>query len=100
MPIHPAGVKNGEIRVNKALLQRGQQYTIVLYWFKMKEDFISSYKLLQLRFYLNRLSLRAPSSAALIEVYSPIINADEKAATAKVKAFAEELIPSLSQHLP
>lgn len=100
LPIHPGGGKNKEIRVNKVLLQRGQQQNIVIYWFKMKDDFMSSHKLLQLRFFLNHFSFRASSNAARIDVYSPVINGDEKGATEKAKVFAEELMPILSQSLP
>jgi EpsI family protein len=87
------------IRVNRYIVQRGEDKSVVLYWYQTPKRVIASE--FEAKFYLVVDSVRYHrSDTALIRVTSPVVGGDEAAAVKSATEFVQSFFIPLRQYLP
>ncbi|MFB3777567.1 MAG: exosortase C-terminal domain/associated protein EpsI [Bryobacteraceae bacterium] len=87
------------IRVNRYVVSRGDEKSIVLYWYQTPTRIIASEY--EAKFYLVVDSIRYHrSDTALVRVVSPVVRGDEQAADRAAVDFVQSFFLPLRQHLP
>jgi len=98
LPISIPGVPE-PIRVNRYVVSRGEEKSVVLYWYQTPSRVIASEY--EAKFFLVVDSIRTHrSDTALIRVVSPVMRGDEQAASEAAVNFVQSFFIPLRQHLP
>jgi EpsI family protein len=97
----PIAVRGQEapLRVNRYIVQRGEEKSVVLYWYQTPKRVIASEY--DAKFYLVLDSIRYHrSDTALVRVVTPVVNGNEDAATKTAIRFVQSFFTPLRQYLP
>jgi EpsI family protein len=87
------------IRVNRYVVSRGEEKSVVLYWYQTPRRVIASEY--EAKFYLVVDSIRYHrSDTALVRVVSPVLRGDEQAADGAAVDFVQSFFVPLRQYLP
>ena len=90
---------NKQIEVNRILIEKGTHKQLVFYWFKVGNDFTSSYwkqqSLISIKSFLGK-----PSSSALIRISADVNDENVADPARRMKEFAQLLLAELNQYLP
>jgi len=87
------------IRVNRYVVARGEEKSVVLYWYQSRDRVVASEY--EAKFYLVADSIRyRRSDTALIRVVSPVGGGDEAEATQAAIDFIQSFFIPLREHLP
>ncbi|MCC7175856.1 MAG: EpsI family protein [Bryobacterales bacterium] len=87
------------IRINRYVVSRGEEKSVVLYWYQTPNRVIASE--FAAKFYAVADSIRRHrSDTALVRVVVPVVNGDEDAATAAAAHFVQSFFVPLRRHLP
>jgi EpsI family protein len=87
------------IRVNRYVVSRGDEKSVVLYWYQTPHRVIASEY--EAKFFLVIDSIRYHrSDTALIRVVCPAVRGDEQGATSAAVNFVQSFFVPLRQHLP
>lgn len=87
--------KNGEIRVNRFLLQKGEEKLLVYYWYQGRGRILASEYKDRLYLLLDRI-LKKRSDGALVRLTVPYRPGEEK----QLRLFINHLLPVLNKFLP
>jgi EpsI family protein len=98
VPISVPGVPE-PIRVNRYIVSRGEDKSVVLYWYQTPRRVIASEY--EAKFYLVVDSIRYHrSDTALVRVVSPVLRGDEQAASSVAVDFVQSFFVPLRQYHP
>ena len=87
------------IRINRYVVSRGEEKSVVLYWYQTPTRVIASEY--EAKFFLVVDSVRYHrSDTALVRVVTPVINGDEEGATKAAAEFVQSFFVPLRQYLP
>jgi EpsI family protein len=85
--------------VNRYIVQRGEEKSLVLYWYQTPNRVIASE--FEAKYYLVLDSIRyRRSDTALVRVVTPVVDGDEDAATKAAIRFVQSFFGPLRQYLP
>jgi EpsI family protein len=85
---------------NRALIQKGDQRQLVLYWFKQRDRVVANEYLVKLYVFWDAMT-RQRTDGALIRLTTPIQqNETEKAAERRLIQFAQDMNPVLPRYVP
>jgi EpsI family protein len=85
---------------NRALIQKGDQRQVVLYWFKQRERIVANEYLVKLYVLWDAIARRR-TDGALIRLTTPIQhNESEESAEHRLLQLAQDIDPFLTQHIP
>lgn len=93
------GAPDREIAVNQVVITKGLDRLFVLYWYQSHGRVVASEYWGKIYTVVDAIRLNR-TDAALVRVIVPFTGADERAAEATARAFATELFPLLTRHLP
>lgn len=95
----PVSGQEAPLRVNRYIVQRGEEKSLVLYWYQTPKRVIASE--FEAKFYLVLDSIRYHrSDTALVRVVVPVVDGDEDAATKAAIRFVQSFFAPLRQYLP
>ena len=87
------------IQVNRYLVSKGQNQSIVVYWYQSRDRVVASE--FRARFYTAADAIRYNrTDTALVRVVVPVVNGDEKRATDVAVNFVKDFFVPLRQHFP
>lgn len=88
-----------QILINRYIVSRGNDKSVVLYWYQSHNRVIAGE--LAGKFWLVADAIRyRRSDTALVRVTVPVRNRDEDTAVANATRFVQEVFPAISHHLP
>ncbi len=91
--------KSGKsIKVIKLLLRKGSEKQIVLYWFQSRGRIISSEYMEKVWLVIDSIT-RHRTDGSFVRLITPVIK-DETTAVNLLKEFAQQIFPSLNEHIP
>ena len=88
----------GPVSFVKAVYQKGDARELFVYWYRMKDESITSDFGLKLRMILNSLRYRR-NDAAFIRLSAPVA-ADDNRAQEQISSFMGDFLPLLNRYLP
>jgi EpsI family protein len=92
-------VGSGEaVKVNRYLIQKGQERQMVLYWYQSHGRVVASEYWAKLYLVMDAIQMNR-TDGALVRVISPITDSEVRAEQ-QVVDFAKTLLPLLDRHLP
>lgn len=95
----PVGGQEIPLQVNRFIVQRGEEKSVVVYWYQTPKRVIASE--FEAKYYLVLDSIRyRRSDTALIRVVTPVVNGDEDAATKTAIRFVQSFFTPLREYLP
>ena len=95
----PVSGQEAPLRVNRYIVQRGEDKSVVLYWYQTPKRVIPSE--FEAKYYLVLDSIRYHrSDTALVRVVTSVVNGDEDAATKTAIRFVQSFFTPLRQYLP
>jgi EpsI family protein len=95
----PVSGQEAPLRVNRYIVQMGEQKSVVLYWYQTPKRVIASE--FEAKYYLVLDSIRyGRSDTALVRVVTPVVNGDEDAATKTAIRFVQSFFTPLREYLP
>jgi EpsI family protein len=95
----PVGGQEAPLRVNRYIVQRGEERSLVLYWYQTPKRVIASE--FEAKYYLVLDSIRyRRSDTALVRVVTPVVDGDEDAATKTAIRFVQSFFTPLREYLP
>jgi EpsI family protein len=95
----PVSGQEVPLRVNRYIVQMGEQKSVVLYWYQTPKRVIASE--FEAKYYLVLDSIRyGRSDTALVRVVTPVISGDEDAATKTAIRFVQSFFTPLREYLP
>jgi EpsI family protein len=95
----PVDGQEAPLQVNRYIVQRGEEKSVVLYWYQTPKRVIASEFVA--KYYLVLDSIRYHrSDTALVRVVTPVFNGDEDAATKTAIRFVQSFFTPLRQYLP
>jgi EpsI family protein len=95
----PISGRQAPLQVNRYIVQRGEEKSVVLYWYQTPKRVIASEY--DAKFYLVLDSIRDHrSDTALVRVVTPVVDGDEAAATQTAIRFVQSFFTPLRQYLP
>ncbi len=95
----PVSGQEAPLRVNRYIVERGEDQSVVLYWYQTPRRVIASE--FEAKYYLVLDSIRYNrSDTALVRVVTPVVNGDEDAATKAAIRFVQSFFTPLRQYLP
>ena len=95
----PVSGQEAPLQVNRYVVQRGEEKSVVLYWYQTPKRVIASE--FEAKYYLVLDSIRYHrSDTALVRVVTPVVDGDENAATKTAIRFVQSFFVPLRQYLP
>ena len=95
----PVSGQEAPLQVNRYIVQRGEDKSVVLYWYQTPKRVIPSE--FEAKYYLVLDSIRYHrSDTALVRVVTSVVNGDEDAATKTAIRFVQSFFTPLRQYLP
>jgi len=95
----PVGGQQAPLQVNRYIVQRGEEKSVVLYWYQTPKRVIASE--FEAKYYLVLDSIRyRRSDTALVRVVTGVVNGDEDAATKTAIRFVQSFFAPLREYLP
>ena len=95
----PIGGQEAPLQVNRYIVQRGEEKSVVLYWYQTPKRVLASE--FEAKYYLVLDSIRYHrSDTALVRVVTPVVDGDEDAATKTAIRFVQSFFVPLRQYLP
>src|SRR5581483_1718267 len=95
----PVTTMPGNIRVNRYVVTRGENASVVLYWYQTRQRVIASDYSAKLWLVLDSIRYHR-SDTALVRVIVPVLNGDDKTATVAAVDFVKVMFPVLQAYLP
>lgn len=98
--VHDSTAPSGRFEVNRALIQKGSETQVVLYWFKQRERVLTSEYLVKFYLFWDALT-RARTDGALIRLVS-VVQPNERIDTVegRLLEFASAVEPQLVNYVP
>jgi len=94
------GIENNkQSTVSEMLIRNGAEYQVVLYWYQNRGRIIASEYWEKIYLVLDAL-FKGRRDGTFVRIMAVAQDGDIKGAQARVKAFAEEVMPLLDQYLP
>jgi EpsI family protein len=95
----PLSGQETPLQVNRYIVQRGEEKSVVLYWYQTPKRVIANE--FAAKYYLVLDSIRYHrSDTALVRVVTPVVNGDEDAATKTAMRFVQSFFTPLREYLP
>jgi EpsI family protein len=95
----PVSGQEAPLQVNRYIVQRGEDKSVVLYWYQTPKRVIASE--FEAKYYLVLDSIRYHrSDTALVRVVTAVVNGDEDAATKTAIRFVQSFFTPLREYLP
>ena len=88
----------GKMDFVEAVYQKGKEKEIFVYWYKMKDTYITNEYILKLYMIFNSLKYRR-NDAAFIRISAPITN-DVVSTEKTIEQFMKDFLPLLKEYLP
>lgn len=89
----------GPVEVNRYVVSRGDQKSLVLYWYQSRDRVVASEY--RAKFFAAADAIRYNrSDTALVRTVIPVVDNDEQAATAKSVAFIQTFFSTLRRYFP
>jgi EpsI family protein len=95
----PVGVDPGSITVNRYLVSRGENTSVVLYWYQTRKRVIASDYSAKIWLVLDSIRYHR-SDTALVRVIVPVVNGNGDLATETAVDFVKGMFPLLQSYLP
>jgi EpsI family protein len=95
-----SGLMRQPVMVNRAVIRKGDQKQIVLYWFKQRDRYLADEYLVKLYLLWDALS-RQRTDGALVRLASPVGPGESEAVVdQRLQEFAAEIGQELSRFVP
>jgi EpsI family protein len=95
----PLAGERGSIEVNRYLVARGENASVVLYWYQTRQRVIASDYWAKIWLVLDSIRYHR-SDTALVRVIVPVIGGNDNAATDTALDFVKNMFPALQAYLP
>jgi exosortase D (VPLPA-CTERM-specific) len=88
------------LKVNRAIIQKGEDRQLVYYWFKQRDRILDKESHVKFYMVLDTIT-RQRSDGALVRLVTPLSRGEELAAgDARLQAFASQFVPRLPDYVP
>lgn len=95
----PVSVAPRTIRINRYIVSRGENASVVLYWYQTRQRVIASDYSAKLWLVLDSVRYHR-SDTALVRVVVPVVNGNDAQATETAVDFVKSMFPLLQSYLP
>jgi EpsI family protein len=95
----PVAGEPSSIQVNRYVVTRGDNASVVLYWYQTRKRVIASDYSAKIWLVLDSIRYHR-SDTALVRVIVPVVNGDDKLATDTAVDFVQAMFPQLQAYLP
>jgi EpsI family protein len=95
----PVAETAGSITVNRYVVGKGDEKSLVLYWYQTPHRVVASEYAAKIYLVADSIRYRR-SDTALVRIVVPVVAGDEDAATRAAVSMAQSAFPALRQHLP
>lgn len=95
----PVAGREKPVEVNKYVVARGEQRSVVLYWYQSRDRVVASEYWAKVWMVLDSIRYNR-SDTSLIRITVPVLQGDEERAQAAAVRFAQSIFPLLRKHLP
>lgn len=99
MRLDIAAPNGGAAEINQVLIQKGLDKQFVFYWYQDRGRIITSEYWAKIYLVLDAIT-KHRTDGALVRVTVPVADDDEETARGRGKAFVENILPLLQDHLP
>jgi exosortase D (VPLPA-CTERM-specific) len=91
---------DAQLRINRTVIELGQQRQLVYYWFQQRGRVITNEYMVKWYLFWDSLT-RQRSDGALVRLVTPLRNGEDMAvADARLAQFARDAVPRLERHIP